>query len=257
MLSPEAVQKLKDFLTPRLDGIGAPPDPEDLAQDISEFLGTLQDPPSSLLYQVLVDAREEQLFALRTRTKGTGDWADGISTQAVHTLEILNRALPTELLSPPLRVPYDPAVYLRWRPRPILLLDVDGVVTLIEPGAPMRPGIDLLCQAFVALGGSVVLWSGPGAEHAEEVATRVGIDKYVTKYLAKPDYPITEEAALLALQDIPVLQVDDDATERVGNWPFLHLPSDPLPEGMGGLEITIEPSDEATPAHEEQNPEHA
>jgi hypothetical protein len=226
VLNSEIMQQLTDLLRSRLSTDQAP-DPAALATAIDDLLAAATPVNASVLYRALADARADALFALRTRLKGAGDWADGISTQAAQTLEILNRALPTELLGPPLSVSYDPSVYLPNRPRPILLLDVDGVINLIEAGCPIRPGIELLCQIFTALGGDIILWSGPGPEHALAEAKRAGITDYVTRYLAKPDCPITEEAALATVGAVPVLQVDDDITERVGAWPFLHLPVDP------------------------------
>jgi hypothetical protein len=226
VLSPVTIQQLTDLLASRI--ADPAPDPAALAADIDDLLSAATNAvAASVLYQTLSDARDDALFALRTRLKGTGDWADAISTQAAQTLEILNQALPTELLAPPLAIPYDPTLYLPNRPRPVVLLDVDGVVNLIETDAPIRPGIELLCQAFVAAGADIYLWTGPGAYHAEREATRAGITKYITKFLGKPDYPMTEEAALVTVGCVPVLQVDDDITERVGSWPFLHLPVDP------------------------------
>lgn len=227
MLDSQTMQQLTDLLASHLDPVSNP-DPAAMAAAIDALLSeTTTAIPASVLYQTISDAREDALFALRTRLKGTGDWADAISTQAAQTLEILNRALPTDLLAPPLGEVHDSSVYLPNRPRPILLLDVDGVVNLIEPDAPIRPGIELLCQLFTALGGDIFLWTGPGPEHAQIEAERAGITQYITKYLGKPDYPMTEEAALATVGAIPVLQVDDDITERVANWPFLHLPVDP------------------------------
>lgn len=227
MLSSGTKQQLTDLLAAHL-GTDPAASPTALANAIDGLLSSATTQVNaSLLYQTLGDTRDDALFALRTRLKGTGTWADAISTQASQTLEILNRALPTELLAPPLTDPGDPSIYLPKRAKPILLLDVDGVINLIEPGAPIRPGIEFLCQVFTALGGIIILWSGPGPEHARAEAERAGITSYVTKYLAKPDYPIAEDAALVAVGAVPVLQVDDDITERVGNWPFLHLPVDP------------------------------
>lgn len=109
---------------------------------------------------------------------------------------------------------------------PFLLLDVDWVITLPAAGAPPRPGIGPFCQLFIDHGVAIKLWSGAGAEHAKKEAHRVGIDKHVTAYLSKPDYPISQTAAISALGSAPILQVDDDATEAVADWPFLHLSPD-------------------------------
>ena len=109
-------------------------------------------------------------------------------------------------------------------PAPIILLDVDGVVNIIEQDLPIRPGLHLLLRALTILSASTILWSGAGAQHAEAEATRGQLTNHVTAYLDKPDYPMIASEAYALLPYAPVLQVDDDVTEHVLPWPFLQLP---------------------------------
>lgn len=117
-----------------------------------------------------------------------------------------------------------------------VLLDVDGVVACGRsvPRCRPRPGIRDLVDVLTCLGHEVVLWSGGGAEHAEEVAQAVGIHGAVRRFYSKPRYPMTEEAALATVGERPALQVDDDPCERVGDWPFF------LIEGWYGTDATPE-----------------
>lgn len=104
-----------------------------------------------------------------------------------------------------------------------VLLDVDGVCVDYN-GAPM-PGIGRLVKTFEALGYAVVLWSAGGRNYCWEAAARCGF-KPVNAF-TKPDYPIQEAAALALLKHPPVLQLDDDPTERVADWPFMEVTEAP------------------------------
>lgn len=117
-----------------------------------------------------------------------------------------------------------------------VLLDVDGIVNLVGPGAPIRPGLVLLCDMLTCLGYELRLWSAGGAAHARSEAERAGIHGSVTAYFDKAEYPMSEQAALAILGRRPALQVDDDPTERVADWPFMLL-----------AEAVFNPHDE--PAH--------
>jgi hypothetical protein len=108
----------------------------------------------------------------------------------------------------------------------LVVLDVDGCIMLVEPGYPIRPGILTMVKAFVQMGHEVVLWSAGGEEHAKEQALRAHIDEYVSHYYRKPEYPMTEADSLATLGRRPVLQIDDDHTERVADWPFLLVSMD-------------------------------
>lgn len=101
-----------------------------------------------------------------------------------------------------------------------VLTDVDGV--LVDYGGEPREGTLKIIRLFMELGVEVVVWSGNGAEYAKEVVDRLALP--VTRVLGKPDYPIRIDVALGLLSTTPVLQFDDDPTERVGNWPFMHIP---------------------------------
>jgi len=102
---------------------------------------------------------------------------------------------------------------------PYVLLDVDGVCVDYY-GRPM-PGIERLVEVLRLLGFEIVLWSGGGAVYARKVAAALGFLTDVKRCYDKPDYPIQFDAALALLGRPPALQVDDDPTERVGDWPFL------------------------------------
>ena len=102
---------------------------------------------------------------------------------------------------------------------PMVLLDVDGVV-LDARGDPM-PGIGFALDLLACLGFEVVLWSAGGPAYAEAAGQRTGHHGAISGYRGKPTYPPTEEEALRFVRRRPVLQVDDDPTERVADWQFM------------------------------------
>lgn len=84
------------------------------------------------------------------------------------------------------------------------------------------PGIQRLLGTLQLLGFEIRIWSAGGAERAQHVAASLGIPE--AKCYSKPEYPIQPEAALALLGDVPALQMDDDPTERVADWPFMVTP---------------------------------
>lgn len=103
----------------------------------------------------------------------------------------------------------------------VVLLDIDGV---IESGPKhSRPGMVLLCDTLTLLGFEVVAWSSGGAEHALKAVERCGLHGSIHRFLSKPDYPMTKASVLERVGQRPALQIDDDATERIGDWPFMLL----------------------------------
>ena len=99
---------------------------------------------------------------------------------------------------------------------PFVLCDVDGVV--IDYDGNERPGIRDLMFGFVGMGFDIKLWSGEGRPHAEEVAKRLELPCF--SFHTKPPYPMKRGAVLRRVGE-PALQLDDDPTERAGDWPFL------------------------------------
>jgi hypothetical protein len=106
---------------------------------------------------------------------------------------------------------------------PLIIFDTDLVIGDGSP-APRcaHPrGLTVLISVLVALGYELRAWSAGGAEHARAVVAHAGLVDAFAAYHTKPDYPMTERACLAILGRRPALQVDDDPSERVADWPFL------------------------------------
>ena len=103
-----------------------------------------------------------------------------------------------------------------------VLLDTDGVVVDYE--GVLRRGIRGLMDDFIAIGWEIRMWSGNGRDHAAEVANKYHL--LCTDFATKPAYPMTKESVLAVMGSEPVLQFDDDPTERVGDWPFVLIQCD-------------------------------
>jgi hypothetical protein len=99
---------------------------------------------------------------------------------------------------------------------PFILFDVDGVL-LDYDGEPM-PGMQRVLNILRLLGYDIKVWSAGGAEHAQDAASQFGLD---AECYTKPTYPIQVLDAIALLGGAPALQLDDDPTEHVDNWPFL------------------------------------
>jgi hypothetical protein len=115
-----------------------------------------------------------------------------------------------------------------------VVFDVDGVISNGQrPNVTVngesrfvgRPGIRDLFDVLGCLGFRVVVWSAGGAKYAREVCEALNVHGSVREYADKPPYPMTEEEAEINLGRRPVLQIDDDPTERVADWPFMVLPT--------------------------------
>ena len=98
-----------------------------------------------------------------------------------------------------------------------ILFDTDGVV--IDYFGCERPGIRDLMVGFTKMGYEIRMWSGAGREHAAEVAQQFNLP--CTSFTTKPDYPMNRDVVSDVLDGTPTLQFDDDATEYVGEWPFI------------------------------------
>lgn len=103
-----------------------------------------------------------------------------------------------------------------------MLLDTDGVV--IDYQGELRPGIRDLMYGFIRFGFEIRMWSGVGYRHAADVAAKhcLPCDSFTTK----PDYPMTRESVVAATKGVPAIQFDDDPSEYVGDWPFIHIHCD-------------------------------
>ncbi len=105
--------------------------------------------------------------------------------------------------------------------KPLFVLDVD--LTIYDGFArPPRliDGSKILLQTLSTLG-EVRLWSAGGESHAREVAQRFELADMISDYHDKPPYPPTEESAIRILGRKAALQIDDDVSERVADWPFV------------------------------------
>jgi hypothetical protein len=105
---------------------------------------------------------------------------------------------------------------------PLFVIDVDCTIYDNKEPTRRREGIELLFGSL-ALIGEVHLWSAAGAEHAAAIAAAQGLQAYVAAVHDKPAYPPTEKDAIRILGRPAALQVDDDETERVADWPFLKV----------------------------------
>lgn len=104
-------------------------------------------------------------------------------------------------------------------------MDVDGVLHNGTARMIPRPQMQLILDTLACLGFEVVAWSAGGGEWARDVVCRHGWHGVITRFLSKPDYPMDEGVALELVGAVPVLQIDDDALERVGSWPFMLWPT--------------------------------
>jgi hypothetical protein len=102
--------------------------------------------------------------------------------------------------------------------RRIVLFDIDGVVLAVD-GTPM-PGAQALVDTLMCLGYEVHFWSAGGTLHVADALQRAGIYGGFKAH-EKPTYPPTEDEALRIVGRRPALQIDDDPTERVADWPFM------------------------------------
>ena len=100
---------------------------------------------------------------------------------------------------------------------PFVLLDTDGVV--VDYDGNLRPGVREVMSGLIAMGWTIKMWSGNGSRHALEVAKQ--FDLPCKSFTTKPEYPMTRESVVKAMKGVPAIQFDDDATEYVGDWPFL------------------------------------
>lgn len=104
--------------------------------------------------------------------------------------------------------------------KPLFILDVDLTIhdAFSRPTAMIK-GTRLLLQVLDALG-EVRLWSAGGASHCRQIAQTYELTDLVADYHDKPR-PNTEEEALRILGRKATLQIDDDPSERIADWPFV------------------------------------
>ena len=101
----------------------------------------------------------------------------------------------------------------------IVLFDVDG--TLLRRDGSIRPGAALVIRTLMALDYSVHFWSGQGEHHARMVANSIGLGLPHIPCHTKPPYPMAEHTALRIIGERPVLQIDDQRSDRIADWPFM------------------------------------
>src|SRR4051812_23995726 len=101
---------------------------------------------------------------------------------------------------------------------PLVLFDIDGVILGVD-GTPV-PSAPALIDTLMCLGFEVHFWSAGGTRHVGDALQRAGIYGSFGAH-DKPIYPPTEAAALKIIGRRPALQIDDDPTERVADWPFM------------------------------------
>lgn len=100
-----------------------------------------------------------------------------------------------------------------------VLFDTDGVV--VDYDGNLRPGVRDLMAGFAAMGYEIRMWSGNGCEHASDVAEQ--FDLPCESFITKPAYPMTHNSVVKVMGGTPLLQFDDDSTEYVGDWSFIHV----------------------------------
>lgn len=106
--------------------------------------------------------------------------------------------------------------------RPLIVVDVD--LTIFDEFADppqLMPNAKLLLHALSLLG-EVHLWSGGGEQHCRVVAQTHKLGEFITDYHDKPRRPVQEAEAIQILGRAAALQIDDEPTERVADWPFVH-----------------------------------
>jgi hypothetical protein len=115
-----------------------------------------------------------------------------------------------------------------------IVFDVDGVISNGQhPNMTVngrrtivgRPGMQELFDTLAELGYHIVVWSAGGAKYARQVCEALNLHGSVAYYADKPPYPPMIEEVEISLGRLPRLQIDDDPTERVGDWPFMAWPS--------------------------------
>lgn len=107
---------------------------------------------------------------------------------------------------------------------PIVIFDVDGVLGdgSVAPKCLHAPGLLMLTSGLITLGYELHAWSAGGDTHAHDVVKHGGMSRMFVRYHDKAPYPMHEADALAILGARPVLQIDDDISERVSDWAFLH-----------------------------------
>lgn len=113
----------------------------------------------------------------------------------------------------------------RLAPEPgLVVFDVDLTLGCEHAGTfAFRPGVVEFADTLLRAGYRLVFWTAGPLRHVLDVADASGLRPRLAGCHRKPEYPIREEEALRLLGERAALTVDDDATEAVPGWPFLHV----------------------------------
>lgn len=104
--------------------------------------------------------------------------------------------------------------------KPLFVVDVDLTIYDCFSRPPrLIDGSRLLLQTLSSIG-EVRLWSAGGETHCRQIAQRYELTDFIANYHDKPR-PNTEEEALRILGRKAILQIDDDPSERIADWPFV------------------------------------
>jgi len=117
--------------------------------------------------------------------------------------------------------------------RPLFIIDVDWTITDCGEPRRIRPGMRQLL-GVLSVAGEVHAWSAGGQAHVREVIDEFKLGEYIVAAHDKPPYPPREEEALAILGRKPMLQLDDDLSEQIADWPFIALNSF-TPESDGNV----------------------
>ena len=105
--------------------------------------------------------------------------------------------------------------------KPLFVVDVDlTIYDCFSKPPQLINGSRLLLQTLSTIG-EVHLWSAGGESHARNIAQEFELTDTITDYHNKPAYPPTEKEAIRILGRVATLQIDDDPTERIADWPFV------------------------------------
>ena len=102
----------------------------------------------------------------------------------------------------------------------IWAFDIDGTIIGAIRSDVLRPNVREVFEALIANDARVLLWSAGGADYAERMAVRHGIEDLVHAYFGKPD---RSGAAHYAVEHIPehirpTVFVDDSPSDLPPHW---------------------------------------
>jgi phosphoglycolate phosphatase-like HAD superfamily hydrolase len=124
-------------------------------------------------------------------------------------------------------------------PPGVVVFDIDCSITDGNLEGALRPGVRELFAWMVEQDYTIVLWTGPGEQHALEVVNHHQLSELVSAIHGKAPFPMSRNSALAVLGVEPLLTIDDDESEAIDGWRFhlterflpKHTESEALPSG--------------------------